>query len=78
MTQKINGKLIQGHQVASGKAVNSPYAEGTIATQTPLFQELGLDLSSYFKGTLNVDISPYTYYMKKPQFTFRKVNPQKV
>ncbi len=74
MTQKINGKLIQGHQVASGKATNSPYAQGTISTQIPLFQELGLDLTPYFRGTLNVDISPYTYLMKKPQFTFRKVN----
>lgn len=70
----INGKLIQGHRVASGLAEDSPYSEGTISMQIPYFQNLGLDLSSYFRGTLNVDISPYTYKIKNPQHTFRQVN----
>jgi hypothetical protein len=75
MTQhKIDATLLQGHQVASGRSANSPYAEGTIAMQIPVFQKLGVDLSPYFKGTLNVDISPYIYTMVKPQFTFRQVN----
>jgi hypothetical protein len=71
---QIEGKLIQGHQVASGKSPNSPYKEGTIATQTPFFQKLGVDFSPYFQGTLNIDISPYIYVMKKPQFSFQQVN----
>jgi len=75
MTQQIiNGKLIQGHQVASGTSPTSPYPQGTIATQMPFFQKLGLDLTEYFQGTLNVDISPYTCKVKNPQLTFRQVN----
>ncbi len=39
--------LVQGHGVASGKAV-SPYPKGTIEMQLPFFAALGLDLSSYW------------------------------
>jgi len=72
--QIINGKLIQGHQVASGISPTSPYPQGTIATQIPLFRQLGLDLLPYFQGTLNIDISPYACKVKNPQLTFRQVN----
>ena len=72
--QKIYGKLLQGHQVASGRSLNSPYHAGTILTQIPFFKKLGLDLSPYFRGTLNVDISPYIYLINSPQFTFQQVN----
>ena len=74
IAQIINGKLIEGHQVASGKSLTSPYPQGTIATQIPFFQQLGLDLSPYFQGTLNVDISPYTCKVHNPKLTFAKVN----
>ncbi|PZV19091.1 MAG: hypothetical protein DCF20_03400 [Pseudanabaena sp.] len=70
----VDGKLIQGHRVASGLSEDSPYAEGSISMQIPFFQNLGLDLSTYFRGTLNIDISPYTYTIQKPQFTFRQVD----
>jgi hypothetical protein len=70
----VVGKLIQGHRVASGLSEDSPYAEGSISMQIPFFQNLGLDLSPYFRGTLNIDISPYTYKIQKPQYTFRQVD----
>lgn len=70
----INGKLIQGHQVASGTSPTSPYPQGTIATQIPFFRQLGLDLSPYFQGTLNIDIAPYACKVNKPQLTFAQVN----
>ncbi|MFM7599958.1 MAG: hypothetical protein ACKO7R_01980 [Pseudanabaena sp.] len=70
----INGKLIQGHQVASGKSLTSPYPQGTIAAQIPFFKKLGLDLSPYFQGTLNVDISPYIFKVNNPQLTFAQLN----
>ena len=43
----------QGHQVASGLAKDNPYPRGTIEMQIPFFQQLGLDLSSFFLGTFN-------------------------
>jgi hypothetical protein len=52
------GCLRPGHQVASGLAVNNPYPAGTIAMQTPFFKALGLDLSGFYVGTLNVSIAP--------------------
>lgn len=70
----INGKLIQGHQVASGTSLTSPYPQGTIATQIPFFRQLGLDLSPYFQGTLNIDIAPYACKVNNPQLTFAQVN----
>ncbi|PSN13223.1 hypothetical protein C7271_22730, partial [filamentous cyanobacterium CCP5] len=71
--QKVNGIVEHGHQVASGSALDSPYPVGTIEMQMPFFQALGLDLSGYFPGTLNVSISPRTFQLIKPEFTFRQV-----
>lgn len=41
--------------------------------QTPFLQALGLDLTEYFKGTLNISISPHTFQLINPAFTFRQV-----
>ncbi|PSN12877.1 hypothetical protein C7293_18285 [filamentous cyanobacterium CCT1] len=71
--QKVNGIVEHGHQVASGSALNSPYPAGTIEMQMPFFQALGLDLSGYFPGTINVSISPHTFQLINPEFTFRQV-----
>ena len=51
-------------------AKDSPYAAGTIAMQLPHFQKLGLDLSKYFLGTLNIAIAPHKFKMQNPQYTF--------
>lgn len=69
----INGRIQSGHQVASGRAANSPYPAGTIAIQTPVFQHLGFDLSPYFAGTLNVSIAPYRFELRQPDYTFPDV-----
>ncbi|WDE09494.1 hypothetical protein [Thalassomonas haliotis] len=45
--------VVPGYGVASGRAVDSPYPEGTIALQKPFFAALGLDLSACFNGTIN-------------------------
>jgi hypothetical protein len=54
----IKGIVTQGHGVASGKAKNSPYPQGSLAMQMPFFKLLGLDLSDFWLGTLNVSIAP--------------------
>ena len=71
--QKVNGIVGRGHQVASGSALDSPYPAGTIEMQMPFFKALGLDLSDYFAGTLNVSISPHTFQLTNPELTFRQV-----
>jgi hypothetical protein len=68
--QIIRGILVKGHQVASGQALDSPYPYGTIEKQISLFKDLGLDLSDFFRGTLNISIVPKTWTMLNPQWTF--------
>lgn len=55
----VDGMVVAGHGVASGRATNSPYPHGTIRLQQPFFLEAGVDLSQYFSGTLNVDVAPF-------------------
>ena len=57
----VVGTVVSGHRVASGQADSSPYPAGTIAMQTPHFQSLGVDLSPFYPGTLNVSISPHQF-----------------
>ena len=71
--QKVDGIIKQGHKVASGSASDSPYPGGTIEMQNPFFKELGLDLTNFFNGTLNVSISPKIFRLIEPEFTFRDV-----
>ncbi|ACK65177.1 conserved hypothetical protein [Rippkaea orientalis PCC 8801] len=77
---KVKGIVKAGYQVASGKNKNSPYPQGSIAMQKDFFQALGLDISGYFLGTLNVTIAPYHFILKKPEYTFKKVqwNPHSI
>ncbi|MGI0484394.1 hypothetical protein ACN4EK_03090 [Pantanalinema rosaneae CENA516] len=69
----IVGVVQAGHGVASGTAMDSPYPAGTIALQIPYFQALGLDLSAYFPGTLNVSIAPQQFQLIQPQYRFEQV-----
>ena len=73
MTQwtSIHGVIVQGYRVASAPSKDYPY--GALAKQRPCFTSRGLDLSSYFNGTLNIDIRPVEFKMQKPEFTFDHV-----
>lgn len=70
----VQGIIQQGHQVASGRSPTNPYPKGTIELQTPFFRELGLDISEFFAGTLNISIAPHTYQIKNPKYTFLQVD----
>ncbi len=52
-------ELLKGYGVASGRANNSKFPAGTIALQRPFFKRLGLDLTPYFTGTLNIALIDY-------------------
>ena len=67
----VRGIVAEGYRVASGPSKDYPY--GTLDRQHPLFKTRGLDLSGYFNGTLNIDISPFTFTMVKPEYTFLHV-----
>lgn len=67
------GIVKPGHQVASGNSPNSPYERGTLEMQLPFFEKLGLDLSGFFLGTINISIAPDTFKLVKPKYTFPHV-----
>src|SRR5688572_14084237 len=67
----IHGILVQGYRVASRPSKDYPY--GALDRQRPFFKARGLDLESYFNGTLNIDIWPATFKLFKPELTFQHV-----
>ena len=70
----IEGVVISGYGVASGKGKDSRYPEGTLILQMPYFKAKGLDLSCYFRGTINIDIAPYRYTIKTPTHYIKEVD----
>ena len=69
----ISAVIVQGHRVASGLNGNPLFPGGTMCMQLPFFQKLGLDLSLFHLGTLNVSIAPLGYRVVRPKHTFRAV-----
>jgi hypothetical protein len=64
----VEGTVQSGYGVASGRSSSSPYPRGTIELQHPFFHRLGLDLSPYFPGTLNVSIAPWVFQIQNAPF----------
>ena len=58
--QTVRARVVEGHRVASGRNGNPRFPGGTLRMQAPFFRELGLDLSAYHRGTINVSIAPLT------------------
>ena len=75
---KIKGKIIPGYGVASGKGQDPRYPKGTLRLQYPFFKERGLDLGDYFLGTLNIDISPFSYERGKPNYFFEAIGSDSI
>lgn len=65
--------VTQGHGIASGKTWDSRFPNGTLSMQAPFFKDLGMDLSGYFPGTLNLSVHPYSYRLGTPLHSFPKV-----
>lgn len=72
-TIALHGIVTQGHQVASGRSLQSPFPEGTIRLQMPHFLKAGLDLGDCYIGTLNISISPHQFKLCKPDHTIKNV-----
>lgn len=66
----VVGSVVRGHRVASGTNARSPFPAGTIDLQRPFFAALGLDLSTMYPATLNVDVAPATFSLRRPTHTF--------
>jgi hypothetical protein len=69
----VKGRVRSGYGVASGRANDPRFPNGTIALQKPFFKAMGLDLDGYFAGTINVAIAPHHYGIRQAKYTFRSV-----
>lgn len=65
--------VTQGHGIASGKTPDSRFPKGTLAMQAPFFKDLGMNLSEFFSGTLNLSVHPYSYRLGTPVHSFPQV-----
>jgi hypothetical protein len=70
-TITVRGIIVPGYRVASQPSKDYPY--GTIDKQKPYFKSLGLDLNSFYSGTINISIAPATIALRNPEYTFRQV-----
>ncbi|WP_297798577.1 hypothetical protein [uncultured Eudoraea sp.] len=70
----VRGEIKAGYGVASGKGKDERYPEGTLKQQFQHFLERGLDLSNYYMGTINLDISPCFYEIKKPKYFLKNID----
>jgi hypothetical protein len=68
--QIISARIVEGHRVASGLNGNPRFPGGTLRMQIPYFKALGLDLSVFHLGTLNVSIAPLAYRVVKARYIF--------
>jgi hypothetical protein len=70
---QLKGHVQKGYGVASGKSGDPRFPKGTLELQKPFFQQRGLNLDDYYLGTINLSISPHSYEVKVPKYTFRNV-----
>ncbi|WP_320676888.1 hypothetical protein [Prochlorococcus sp. MIT 1300] len=70
----LEGHIVSGYGVASGCSKKTPYPEGSIKLQTPYFQKNGLDISSYWPGTINVSFEPTIIHLQNPNYSFKNIN----
>ena len=71
--QTVPGVVVKGHGVASGRAGDPRFPGGTVAMQLPYFKTLGLDLSAYHPGTMNVDCAPLSFRPGPEALLFERV-----
>lgn len=64
------GVVVAGHGVASGRNKHDQFPGGALTLQAPHFAERGLDISPYYRGTINVDLAPRRVELVRPYLTF--------
>lgn len=69
----VHGTVVHGHGVASGRSGDPRFPRGTVAMQLPFFRARGLDLAGFFPGTVNVDVSPWSFAPGPAALRFERV-----
>ena len=68
---EVAATVMPGHRVASGRNNDPRFPGGTLAMQRPFFEHLGLNISMFHPGTLNLSMAPHRYCVVAPRLTFR-------
>lgn len=68
----FEGTVMPGHGLASGIRGCQDIG-GTIKAQRPFFEAAGVPMQSLYNGTINVDISPFSFIPVHPCKTVRQV-----
>lgn len=71
--QSVRGRVVSGHGIASGQGRVTPYPAGSIKMQIPFFRQHGVDLRSFYKGTINVDVAPARFVITDHATTLRAI-----
>lgn len=69
----FKGNVTKGHRVASGLNVDSPFLEGTIKLQKPFFKDLGLNLTNFYDGTINIAFNKSSIKVVNYDHKFKQV-----
>ena len=69
----ISGQIVKGHGVASGRAGDPRFPEGTLALQWPIFEKNGLNLNGYYRATINISVFPLKPNPVNPTHAFKNV-----
>ncbi|QBY06002.1 hypothetical protein E2K93_17245 [Thalassotalea sp. HSM 43] len=64
--KSLKATVVKGHQIASGQNPNTPYKDGSIVIQAPLFKQHGVNIDHMYKATINLDIAPYQLSIVEP------------
>lgn len=70
---RIRGIVERGYGVASGASNDPRFPEGTLALQMPRFRALGLELGDCYPGTINVNIAPLEFAVRRFDYCFEHV-----
>jgi hypothetical protein len=65
----IEGKIIKGKGIASGKNIDTNDLTNTIGYQLPFFAAAGVPVDNIRPGTINVGISPHEFRIIRPDHT---------
>lgn len=71
---RVFGRVVEGHGVASGRAADPRFPDGTLALQWPHFEAVpDLSLDGLHRATLNVSTAPHHVAVVAPWWTVEGV-----
>lgn len=71
--EMFNFIVVKGHQVASGKAGDARFPDGTIKAQVDKFKALGLSIEAFYPATINAKFFGKYITLNQHDYLFKQV-----